>query len=411
MKNISKFPSKGKRLAVLWKLITVFFQHMKQKVPYRKNPFHVSPNPMGLLGFNLFSFANPHNFGELLRKFPETDEGAEFFEADTVSHMVHLFGGKNDNVTGHFVTGASEGNIYSMALGKSYLHSLRCKNIVLLTTTLTHESVLKAASIMGIPIISVGLDTNLAVSASSLKKTIHSFATQKYDGFIYCATQGYKATGTSDNYEEVVRIFRQERRLRAPRFHYYVWVDAALDGLITPFVESTFKPLKNEDIQLMTMDFHKLGFSPYAAGVVLARRSLIRLMDNWETPGLLESRSTLPAVAAWSSLHDLGRNNLIKRFIQSQKIRKDFLSALSFGDHTASIHAPASNISVFIESSKKQLLRIKPLEGVYPIRCSVRNTLIENRWKKLYGVKIYFLPSFSARRARSLAKALIAAGI
>ncbi|MCL4360446.1 pyridoxal-dependent decarboxylase [Patescibacteria group bacterium] len=359
-------------------------------------------NSIGLFGWSLFSSLNPHGYGELLKKFPSVSNDFQSFEADIIAHMIDLYGGNQKDFTGMISTGASEGNIYSVWLAKTRFLKQKIHRMALLITSLSHESTRKAAQMMEIPVYVVGLDKNLGMSLSSMEQTIRTCYQSGYRGFILCTTVGYKKTGTADKYEDMLAILEKLKYGQCPTMQHFVWIDAALDGFIAPFVGRKFLPLRHVGVDTLVVDFHKLGLTPYAAGLIVLRRTVTEHIKNWETASLLDSRSTLPSVSGWAAIHSLGKKGFQTMYEKSNRLRSEFLSSLSGRLSMLPTYISQYDVSLFLECNRHQWQQFKQLEERFFLRCHHEDISTERGRKKLYGVKIYFFPWQSSDETKRL---------
>lgn len=57
-------------------------------------------------------------------------------------------------------------------------------------------------------------------------------------------------------------------------FQIYIHIDAAIGGLVFPFLDNKTKYFTNQYVQSVTVDPHKMGYVPLSAGVFLCRKGL-----------------------------------------------------------------------------------------------------------------------------------------
>jgi glutamate/tyrosine decarboxylase-like PLP-dependent enzyme len=385
--NETPFPEEPKRFRTYIFLLLLKFKITLGKDKGLLGRFYIKPNFLSLFSWRNFVSFNPHHYGNF-----EKEGGFSFFESDVVNKMISLYGGHKKEYTGMITSGASEGNFISAILGKYYLENKGSKRICLLSTDLTHSSVSRAAQILNIPNYPVSLDSNLGISTDIFEQKILKLLKDGYYSFLICMTQGYKTTGTKDNFAGVEEKLRKIKK-KHKNFNYFVWVDAALDGLISPFSQEVFLPFKSKSISSMTLDLHKLALSPYPSGMVLYKKILASGDVTFIKNGLFESRSGLYGIAAWSSLHDLGKKGLTKLVHDAQRKRAFFLKELQNITKLKKAISLDSNISLLLYLNRKQFEIFRKLENHLPIRCHSLNLDIGGKSKKLLLARIYFLPS------------------
>ena len=237
--------------------------------------------------------------------------------------MIDLYHGKLGALEGYVTSGATESNLYSTWVGRKYLEQfVKIHTICVVKTNLTHYSIRKSADIVNCPEFITPLErTGWGMSPKGLEKTVLKLYKGGFRGFLLPLTMGYTATGTSDDIGAVVRVANQI--LHAHRdIKIYIWIDAALNGLIEPFVADAFTPFSSPLVQTVVVDFHKLGHVPYPAGIIIYRKTLRKLVEKPvdyfpETDNtVLGSRTGVAPAAIWTMISyfgKLGYKNLIDK--------------------------------------------------------------------------------------------------
>jgi len=149
-------------------------------------------------------------------------------------------------------------------------------------------------------------------------------------GFLIPLTLGYTVTGTADPYERICIEIKKLKEQYGVEF--FVWMDAALNGLIEPFLNKKFSPFELSEIQIFLTDFHKFGFVPIPSGVVLYRRRLRNLIEKQidyldeKDNTLLGSRSGIAPVACWTIINTLGKSGFKKIIKRNLNKKQQFMS-------------------------------------------------------------------------------------
>jgi glutamate/tyrosine decarboxylase-like PLP-dependent enzyme len=226
---------------------------------------------------------------------------------------------------------------------------LSLNKICLLKTSLTHYSIDKIASIIGLSQFIIALDKNLGMDINDLENKINSLSKKGYFGFIIVLTLGYSVTGTRDNYDKIDRFLKKLEK-KYSNLKFYCFIDAASDGMVEPFFNKKFKPLNFSHIFSFVVDFHKFGMAAYPAGLVLYKKKLISLISKnisyleEKDETLLGSRQGAVAVALWVLINFLGKEGFRKVY------EKQF-----------------NNKTYFINEIKKIIPKIKITENKYSL--------------------------------------------
>lgn len=303
-------------------------QKYQKRIKYNFGLLHSAPDENALAVYSDFLKLNPNHLGNWSRPGSHPDE-TEKIERDLVFRLADLYGDQLKSFEGYVSSGATEGNIFCAWLGRQKMQTeMQISEICMLTNDLSHYSLSKAASVVGIDDFRTTLTSDWVVDPESIYSTVGEKCKQGYRGFLIPLTAGYTKTGTSDDVEAVVEIL-EKIKIGNPNILFHVWVDAALNGLTEPFCSESFKPLSKDMVSGLVVDFHKFGGVPYPASVVLYRASEVEIIDNkigylpHNDCTLLGSRSGAPAAAMWQRLNDEGSGSLINT-VQTQVKNKSF---------------------------------------------------------------------------------------
>lgn len=289
------------------------------------------PDPAVARLFAIASIDNQNALGNWSNK-KDQSSAVHLFEYDIVRYLSSLYRVSPDTMGGYVTTGGTEGNLMSSWMGMSYLSKHGCgSNTCLLRTSLTHYSIKKASRIIRVPDVVVGLDNNWGMSSKSLSTTIHNLYKNGKRGFLIPLTIGYTQTGTSDAINQIVHTITLLKR-KLPQLYCFMWIDAALNGLTTPFITSDFFPFKSTMIEAVVVDFHKFGGAPYNSGVILYKKRLQKLIQSSINylpeidATLIGSRAGASIVAIWSAIHLFGKKGFIKRALTQTKNKDLFIT-------------------------------------------------------------------------------------
>lgn len=301
-----------------------------RKIEYNLGSLYTLPHSKATQAYKQFIDYNPGNLGSWSDDASVTYTTTTF-EYEVIHKMIDLYHGNHRALGGYITSGGTEGNIYALWLGRSYLEQwCEISRISLLTASLTHYSISKAARLCNISEHYIPLNKHTwNIDVTSFESTARSLYAKGYRGFIVPLTLGYTSTGTSDDVDGITKAATAcERAL--PGVKFYFWIDAAYNGLIYPFLSKEFKPFASPYVHAFVVDFQKLGLVPYPAGVVLYRRKLRVLVekpiDYLEEidATLLGSRSGIPAISIWMMIHSFGKSGY-RKMIMRQTSNKEYL--------------------------------------------------------------------------------------
>lgn len=300
----------------------------------RLNEIHGRPHNFALKVWNKLLPYNPNNLGNW-SKLKYTDVfGTQKTEWMLIRMMINLYGGKQSDWEGYVTSGASDSNLYAMWLGRNYLlRNCNIDQICVIQNDLAHYSVPKSADILNLDIFNSEISRDTWVfDLDSLEKNIKSKISKGYKSFILPLTSGYAQTGTSDNYKDVIDLLKRIKKTN--KINYFVFIDAALNGLITPFIDNNYQPLRSGGVDSINVDFHKFGMVPFPCGIVLYHKRFRKSIES-SVPFLKDSDSTLSGsrsgispTAALMVLISLGKIGFEKAIDRSIKYKNKFIEKL-----------------------------------------------------------------------------------
>lgn len=299
-------------------------------ISYNLGSLYTLPHSIATKIYKRFIDYNPGNLGNWSDDSANTYATTRF-EYEVIHKMIDLSNGDQDALGGYITSGGTEGNIFAAWLGRTFLEqSYKANKICLLKTSLTHYSVRKAGTLCNIPQYLLPLNKeNWNIDEEGFTSTIQSLYKDGYRGFIVPLTLGYTSTGTCDDIHTIVHeAERLKEKLKSIKFFF--WIDAAFNGLVTPFLNPSFQPFLSPLIQAYVVDFHKFGLVPYPAGIILYNKHLQKMIEqpidylSEVDATLLGSRSGIPAVSIWAMIHSLGKNGYT-RLAEEQRANKIFL--------------------------------------------------------------------------------------
>lgn len=207
--------------------------------------------------FMRFSINNCGDWGEycnyLLNSFD--------FEKEVMEYFAQLFEIPFEESWGYVTNGGTEGNMFGCYLGREIF-----PNGTLYYSKDTHYSVAKIVKLLRIKSTLVESQFNGEMDyADLIKKIKHD--NEKHP--IIFANIGTTVRGAIDN----IAIIQQSiKELGIERKDYYLHADAALSGMILPFVDNP-QPFNFADgIDSIGVSGHKMIGSPIPCGIVVAKK-------------------------------------------------------------------------------------------------------------------------------------------
>ncbi|CDG20727.1 Histidine decarboxylase [Xenorhabdus poinarii G6] len=183
------------------------------------------------------------------------------FEKEVMQYFAELFKIPFEDSWGYVTNGGTEGNMFGCYLGRELF-----PDGTLYYSKDTHYSVAKIVKLLRIKSCLVeSLPTGEIDDHDLLQKII---AHQEPHPIIF-ANIGTTLRGAVDN----IKIIQQRmQQAGIAREHYYLHADAALSGMILPFVDNPQPFTFADGIDSICVSGHKMIGSPIPCGVVVAKR-------------------------------------------------------------------------------------------------------------------------------------------
>ena len=252
------------------------------------------------------------DYSELYRflEFPLNNVGDPFsestyrvstrsFEREVLAFFADLYGAPKDNYWGYVTSGGTEGNLYGLYLARELIPG----GIVYYSED-THYSVGKVLGVLGLRSIMIKRQPSGEIDYDDLRETIRIHRDVPP---ILIANIGTTMTGAVDDVRRLREIL-DEFAIK----QYYLHCDAALSGMMLPFVKDPQPYSFPAGIHSISVSGHKMVGSPIPCGVVIAlRRNVERIARAVEYIGSLDttiagSRNGLSPLLLWYAIRKLG---------------------------------------------------------------------------------------------------------
>lgn len=183
------------------------------------------------------------------------------FEKEVIQHFSELYKIPFDKAWGYVTNGGTEGNMFGCYLARELYPSSR-----LYFSKDTHYSVAKIVKLLRMEHCIVESQPNGEMDYDDLVAKINANGEQHP---IIFANIGTTVRGAIDNINEIQRRIAE---LGIARQDYYIHADAALSGMILPFVDEP-QPYNFEDgVDSISVSGHKMIGSPIPCGIALAKK-------------------------------------------------------------------------------------------------------------------------------------------
>ena len=232
-------------------------------------------------------------------------------EKETISVLGALL--SNPEASGHIVTGGTEANTLALWAARNLSKKNHCEVIV---PASAHYSFDKAADLLGLEIVKVGLNNEFQADVEAVKEAVSS------NTIAIVGIAGTTGLGVVDSIRELSEIAIEQ--------DLYLHVDAAFGGFVLPFLKELGFDVPDFDFSLLgtcsiTIDPHKMGLAPIPAGGILFRNEKLRKAVAWnvtylaggetEQATFVGSRSGASVIAVWALLTHLGKEGY-KRIVR-----------------------------------------------------------------------------------------------
>ena len=348
--------------------------------------------------YQKFVAANGNNIGNWSMEAPL--HGTRQLEYEVVQKLIDLYKAKSENIEGYVTSGGTEGNLFSVWVGKAHvMKKYRLNQVCLFKTSFTHYSVDKACLMYSMKYYDIPLDKDTWImDPNSLEKEVNKQVEKGVYGFVIFLTFGYTETGTSDNLSLIVNKVNKLKKLHK-KIVFSIIIDGAFNGLIEPFLKKDFRPFISQDVHLFSVDFSKFTAVPYPAGVVLYRNKLRDVIEQevkfFPVPDntLLGSRPGASAAAIWGTIHLYGISGYKAIILRQLEVKKYFINQILKLFPRNQIITNPYGLTCGVVFDKKQFKPMqKMFEDQYRVYAKEEDVLINDGLKhKMIICKFFFL--------------------
>lgn len=261
------------------------------------------------------------------------------FECELLEIFQELTQAPPGSTWGYITNGGTEGNHYGLFLARELMPG----GIVYYSQD-AHYSIDKILRCLNLDSIMIRSQPDGSMDLDDLRETLRI---HRDVPAIVCATIGTTMKGAVDDVVGIQTIF-QDLALK----RHYLHADAALGGMILPFIEAPPPWNFADGIDSIAISGHKMIGSPIPCGVVLAKKGHVdRIAQSVEYIGTLDttlsgSRNGITPLFLWYAFHTVGVAGFKQLIPDCLKMADYAIAQLNQLDRNAWRHSH-SNIVVF----------------------------------------------------------------
>jgi tyrosine decarboxylase/aspartate 1-decarboxylase len=333
-----------KRKAVLSELKKIHERDLQYKDGRILCSMCTEPHPIAKIAHRLFLNSNLGDAGLFA--------GSLRLEKEVIGKLATLLHGENS--VGFIVSGGTEANLLALLAARNMAN---VSNPEVILPQSAHFSFNKICNLLRIKLVQASLDSAFRADPASVEQCLNK------NTIAVVGTVGTAELGAVDPIEKLSEI--------ALKHGVYLHVDAALGGLIVPFIENAPAfDFRLKGVKSVTVDPHKMGMTTVPAGGILFRDNTCLEHIKTETPYLTEdaqytfvgTRSGASVAATWAVFESLGREGFTKTVNRCLRLTK-FLSAGLKSQGFNLVTEPALNIVAFRCSNSKHLAEMLRQRG------------------------------------------------
>jgi len=222
------------------------------------------------------------------------------FEREVIRFFAELAELPEAEMWGYVTNGGTEGNLYGLFLAREAM-----PGAIVYYSEATHYSVEKSLRVLNLSSLRVRQQKNGEMDYEHFSEVL---AKHRDQPTIVLATVGTTMTGAVDNIPRIKEILNEQSIAQ-----YYIHVDAALSGMIMPFVPDPQPWNFTCGIDSIAVSGHKLIGSPIPCGIVLAKKANMERIEKLveyvgtEDSTLSGSRDALTPLFLWYAIKRHGK--------------------------------------------------------------------------------------------------------
>lgn len=272
------------------------------------------------------------------------------YEKKVMEYFTELFGTNLKESWGYVTNGGTDGNLWGCYLAREKFGD----SSVLFYTNSAHYSVSKIVRMLKLKACEIKSQANGEMNYDDFKTKLESYKGNSAQNNsaalinpIVFNTIGTTLTGAVDNITEVQIILNS---LGYTKEKYHIHADAALSGLILPYVSSPQAFKFSDGVDSLSVSGHKMLGSPIPCGVAIAKRYLVnniaQTVDYISANDLTiaGSRNGLTPLHLWQEINRSSHSEKIERVKECLSVAEGLVRELK----NAGINAWRHNNSVTV---------------------------------------------------------------
>ncbi|XP_004245145.2 histidine decarboxylase-like isoform X1 [Solanum lycopersicum] len=296
--NIKNEISSQKLDIILTQFMEILSKRKKYHIGYPINvcyEHHATLAP--LLQFHL------NNCGDPFTQHP-TDFHSKDFEVAVLDWFAQLWEIEKDEYWGYITSGGTEGNLHGLLVGRELLPSG-----ILYASKDSHYSIFKAARMYRMELQTINTLVNGEIDYEDLKSKL---LVNKNKPAIININIGTTFKGAIDDLDFVIQTLEN---CGYSSDRYYIHCDAALSGLILPFIKHAKKITFMKPIGSISVSGHKFLGCPMPCGIQITRKTYVSTLSKIEYIASIDttisgSRYGLTPIFLWYYLNMKGHAGL-----------------------------------------------------------------------------------------------------
>ena len=269
-------------------------------------------------------------------------------EREVVARFAAMMRLDANDAWGYVTTGGTEGNMYGLYMSRE----LYPQGVVYFSQD-THYSILKILRVLNMRNIMIKSQDNGEIDYDDLYETIRI---NRDVPVIIMANIGTTMKGAVDDLQHVRRILDDLAITRS-----YIHSDAALSGLILPFVPDPQPFGFDAGADSLAVSGHKLIGAPLPCGVVLTKREYVaRIARSVEYVGVMDttlsgSRNAWTPLVLWYALEQYGADGF--RELVTEMLAVAEYAVERFNDHGIPAWRNRNSVTVVFPKPPQPIIR------------------------------------------------------
>ena len=195
------------------------------------------------------------------------DLSSRKFEQEVLNFFAKLYHSSEKECWGYVTSGGTEGNMYGLWMGRE-----RYPDGILYYSEDSHYSIPKTAHLLRMKAVVIPSSSNGEINYEALDKHIGN---NPSNPVILNLNIGTTMKGAIDNIDRILEILKKRNVTQ-----YHIHCDAALFGMMLPFITDTPQLSLSNSIDSIAISGHKFIGSPIPCGVVLTKAKFLREIEQ-----------------------------------------------------------------------------------------------------------------------------------